>query len=121
MVTVEPLRGSRILVIEDDYLIAEIVLELLTEAGATPLGPIGTVDDALAYIDTHSELFDHVILDLDLHGQKSYPIAKRLAALALPFVFVSGYSLDSIETPYRCFPHCEKPIRAGDLLGMLAA
>jgi CheY-like chemotaxis protein len=112
MPTAEPLQGCRILVVEDDYLIAEIVLELLQEAGATPLGPIGTVDAAMAYIETHGDSLDHVILDLDLHGRKSYPIAQQLAALNLPFVFVSGYSRDTIETSYRNFPHCEKPIRA---------
>ena len=85
------------------------------------MGPIGTVDDALAYVETHSDSLDHVILDLDLHGEKSYPVAERLAALKLPFVFLSGYSRESIETTYRSYPHCEKPIKAGALLGMLAA
>jgi CheY-like chemotaxis protein len=115
------LLGSRILVIEDDFLIAEVVLELLSEAGAHALGPIGTVEDGLSFIAEHAHSLDHVILDLDLHGRKSYPIARMLAGLKLPFIFVSGYSPDTVESPFRGFPHCEKPIRSAALLKMLCA
>jgi DNA-binding response OmpR family regulator len=117
----KPLLGSRILVIEDDFMVAEVVLDVLTEAGAQVLGPIGTVEDGLSFISEHADSLDHVILDLDLHGRKSYPIARLLAGLQLPFVFVSGYSRESVETPYRSFPHCEKPIRSAALLKMLCA
>jgi CheY-like chemotaxis protein len=117
----ESLQGCRVLVIEDDFLIAELVLDLLEAAGASVAGPIGTVGEAMCFIETHGRSVDHVILDLDLHGKKTYPIASRLVALKIPFIFVSGYSRESIETPYRRFPHCEKPIRAADLLGLMAA
>jgi hypothetical protein len=84
------------------------------------LGPIGSVSGALAFIGDNRQQFDHVILDLDLHGEKSYPVARQLVAIKCPFMFVSGYSRDSIESAYRIYPHCEKPIRADTLLGMRA-
>jgi CheY-like chemotaxis protein len=115
------LQDCRILVVEDDFVIAQVVLDVLEEAGAVPLGPIGTVESALAFIDANATSLDRVVLDLDLHGRKSYPVAERLAALNVPFVFASGYSHDTVDSAYRTYPHCEKPIRRATLLGLLAA
>lgn len=112
------LNGRRILIVEDDYLVAQALVELLEEAGAEIIGPIGWLEEALVLIeDEHREL-DAAVLDVNLHGKKSYPIADALAARAVKFIFATGYSADGIEGQYQQYPRCEKPI---DLSALLAA
>src|SRR4051794_11661088 len=66
-----PLDGRHILVVEDDYLVAEILCELLADAGAAVLGPIGWANEALAYVELHAGELDGAILDVNLHGEAS--------------------------------------------------
>ena len=72
------LAGSRILVIEDDFPVGEIILLMLEDEGAQVLGPVGSVDEALAFIAEQAQMPDRVVLDLNLHGVKSYPVADAL-------------------------------------------
>jgi CheY-like chemotaxis protein len=65
------IADRRILVIEDDYLVAQALCEQLLEAGASVLGPVGWVAEALSFIDQHAGQFDAVVVDVDLHGEKS--------------------------------------------------
>ena len=114
------LQGRRILVIEDDFLVAEILTEMLEEAGATILGPIGWRDEALAFVNHDSTRFDTVVLDINLHGQPSYPIADALIARDIQFVFMTGYGAGALEAAYRGYPRCEKPFEQKALLAALA-
>ena len=72
------LSGRRPLVIEDDYLVAQILIQMLEDAGAAIIGPIGQIDEALSLIEHDSSGFDSVVLDVNLHGRASYPIADAL-------------------------------------------
>ena len=65
------LQGRRILVVEDDYLVAQSLCALLEEAGATIVGPFGWADEALKFVEAHRDAFDSAVLDVDLHGEKS--------------------------------------------------
>ena len=121
MQRLEALQGRRILIIEDDFMIVEIVREILEDAGAIVLNPIGTRDEALAFISGNHAAFDAAVVDLNLHGRATYPIADALLDRKIPFVFATGYSADAIDSKYECFPRCEKPFRAGALLAALAA
>ena len=115
------LQGHRILVIEDDYWIAQILLQLLEEAGAEVIGPLGYLEEALAFIAGQKGAFDGVVLDINLHGTKSYPIADILAADKVPFVFTTGYGLAGIEEPYTVYPRCAKPFNRQALITALNA
>ncbi|WP_314957692.1 response regulator [Bradyrhizobium cosmicum] len=112
------LRGRRILVVEDDYLLAQILSDFLEDAEVNVIGPVGSVDEALAMVETAPESFDGAILDVNLHGSKSYPVADALAARSIPFLFATGYSRNALDERYRDHPRCEKPFDQVTLLSM---
>lgn len=116
-----PLEGRHILVVEDDYLVALILVDLLEDAGARVVGPFGWVDEAIACIESGLQKLDGAVLDVNLHGRKSYPIADALAARSVGFVFATGYDGGVIERKYRNYPRCEKPFSPPDLVAALAA
>jgi DNA-binding response OmpR family regulator len=101
-----PFQGKRILVIEDEYLVAQVVIDYLEDAGAEVVGPFGRIDDALAYIDDHYSTLDAAVLDGNLHGQKSYPIADALGSKNIILIFTTGETLDS---RFLHLPRCQKP------------
>jgi DNA-binding NtrC family response regulator len=113
------LMGRRILVIEDDYLVAEILSQMLQDAGAIVLGPIGWRDEALTFISRNSVDFDTVVLDVNLHGQRSYPIADALIERTIAFVFTTGYGADALDAAYQGYPRCEKPFQQQTLFAAL--
>jgi two-component SAPR family response regulator len=115
----KPLKGRRILVVEDDYLIAEIVTEMLQDAGAAVLGPFGWRDEALAFINHNSADFDAALLDINLHGQVSYPIADALIERDIHFAFTTGYGAGVLEEAYRSYQRCEKPFQQQTLMAAL--
>jgi DNA-binding response OmpR family regulator len=120
MEEVQPLSGRRILVIEDDYLVAQMLTNYLEDAGAVVIGPLGWIDETLAFIENNLSAFDIALLDLNLHGKKSYEIADLLVKRNIAFVFASGYGADGIEGEYRRYPRCTKPFNRLALLAALA-
>jgi CheY-like chemotaxis protein len=115
-----PLQGRRILVVEDDYLVAEIVTQMLEDAGATVLGPYGWRDEALDFINSGCAYFDAALLDVNLHGHASYPIADALIERQIHFAFATGYGAGVLEEAYRDYPRCEKPFRQQTLFDALS-
>lgn len=117
----KPLAGRRILVVEDDFLVGLALSSLLEECGASVVGPIGFAHEALAVIESGNEPVDGAVLDIDLHGEKSYAIADALASRHVRFVFATGYGVDAIDERYRAYPRCQKPFEERALLGALAS
>ncbi len=115
------LSGRRILVVEDDYLVAMVLVDLLEDAGASVLGPIGSVDEAIAFIEGGAQPFDAALLDVNLHGKRSYPIADALVARRIGFVFATGYGGNVLDEKYQRHPRCEKPFNFSTLISKLAA
>lgn len=113
------LRNRRILVVEDDYLVAQILVNFLEEAGATVVGPIGWVEEAVVLIEADASRIDAAILDINLHGSRSYPIADALIGRSVPFVFATGYGFDALEEPYRSHRRCDKPFDQNALVAAL--
>jgi CheY-like chemotaxis protein len=103
------LLNRRILVVEDDFLVAQALSALLEDAGATVAGPIGWLDEALAFVEANANSVDVAVLDVDLHGEKSYLIADALKKRGIRFVFVTGYGLEALEAAYHDVPRYEKP------------
>ena len=114
-----PLDGKRILVVEDDYLVAQVLVELIFSAGATVLGPIGWVEQALAFTRDTRNLFDAAVLDINLHGKDSYPVADVLVERQLGLVFATGYDPGNIDDAYRHHAVCAKPFNREALLAAL--
>lgn len=114
------LAGRRILIVEDDYLLGQVLVEVLADAGAEVLGPIGWVDEAVAFIEDDSHELDGAVLDINLHGKKSYPVADALTVRSVGFVFATGYGAGVIEDRYRGHPRCEKPFSPPALIAALA-
>ena len=117
----QPLNGRRILVIEDDYLIAETLAEVLAAAGAIVTGPFGTAGEAHAALTQPGLSLDAAVLDIDLHGQKSYAVADAMIRRGIPFVLTTGYDENAVDAAYRHHPRCEKPVTSRAILAALAA
>jgi DNA-binding LytR/AlgR family response regulator len=113
------LQGRRVLVVEDEYLIAQEVSDILEEAGAIVLGPIGWLDEALTFVEVEGSALTHAVLDVSLHERSSYPIADALKARGVRFVFITGYDGCALAPAYRDFPRCEKPLRRDAIVAAL--
>ena len=114
-----PLLGLRVFIVEDEYLLAEAIAEALEDAGANVIGPVGTTAEGLAVIATETRLPDLVILDVNLHGERSYPIADALICRSVPIIFLTGYGAEALDERYRVFPRLEKPFEQSDLFALL--
>ncbi|MGY0571255.1 response regulator [Bradyrhizobium sp. RDM12] len=110
------LRGRRILLVEDDYLLAQVLSDYLEEAEVDVIGPVGSLEEALAVVENDPDGFDAAILDVNLHGSKSYPVADALAKRSIPFLFATGYGRDALDGRFRDHPRCEKPFDQTTLL-----
>jgi CheY-like chemotaxis protein len=114
-----PFAGCRVLVVEDEMMVAWLLEDMLAELGCAVVGPAGSVNQALAMIDA-GEAIDVAVLDVNLNGQTSYPIADALAARGVPFVFSTGYDKDRLLDDYRTCPVLQKPFHWSELGETLA-
>jgi CheY-like chemotaxis protein len=97
----------RILVVEDESLVAMLLEDFLGELGYAIVGPFARIEDALARLEEGG--IDGALLDVNLAGERSYPIAEALATRGLPFTFVTGYGEAGIEPRFRKRPVVQKP------------
>jgi CheY-like chemotaxis protein len=111
------LDGRHILVVEDDFMVASVLSDMLEDAGAVVLGPFSHVRDAIDFIERNETPLDGAVLDVNLHGESSYPIADLLIARGIRFVFATGY--DAIAAAYHAYPRCQKPFQEAALLAAL--
>ena len=103
------LRNCRVLLVEDEYMLADELSNALFQAGAIVLGPVGTLDEAIALI--HSEqAIDGAILDVNLGGAMAFDAADLLIARDVPLVFTAGYDLSALPQRFVDIPRCEKPV-----------
>jgi DNA-binding NtrC family response regulator len=108
-----PFSGRRVLVVEDEMIVAWLLQDMLADFGCEVVGPAASVDQALAMID--AEFIDVAVLDVNLKGQMRYPIADALAARGVPFVFSTGYDKDRLLDGYKTFPVLQKPFHRSEL------
>jgi DNA-binding response OmpR family regulator len=107
------LRGLRILVVEDEFLVALELEGMLQELGGEVIGPLGNLDQALAVAREHP--LDVAVLDVNLGGRAVTPVADALAARAVPFVFCTGYDAMSLPVRHAAAPLLMKPCQAREL------
>ena len=103
-----PLRDRRILVVEDEYLIAMSLQDALESAGSIVVGPVPSVDKAIQTIDSEPHI-DAAVLDVNLGGALSYGVADKLIARKIPFIFTSGYEDNGLRARYSGVKNCPKP------------
>ena len=113
-----PLSGRRVLVVEDEMIVAWLLQDMLADLGCAVVGPAARVAQALAMID--AEAIDAAVLDVNLNGQKSYPVADALTARGVPFVFSTGYETESLPNDYQSLPLLQKPFKRSELGDTLA-
>ncbi len=107
------LAGRRILVVEDEVMVSWMLEDMLGQLGCAIVGPAARVDQALAIID--AENVDAAVLDVNLNGAKSYPVADALTARGVPFVFSTGYGKKGLGADYVRFPLLQKPFKRSTL------
>ena len=113
------LEGRRILVVEDEALIAMVIEDSLREEGAEVVGAAASVGEALRLITADDGPLDAAVLDVRLGDSHVLPVADRLSALGLPFVFVTGYQQAGMES-HRGAPVLRKPFETEELTAVLA-
>ncbi len=101
------LHGRRILIVEDEALIALDLESALLGVGCLVFGPMAGLAEALQRID--EEPFDAALLDVNLSGELIFPLAELLAQRGIPFVFLTGYADAIIPERFRERPVCRKP------------
>ena len=116
----EPLQGRRILVVEDEMMIAMLVEDMLGELGCTVVGPAHALPAALELASGATEI-DAALLDINLGGQPVFAIADALRARGVPMIFSTGYGESGLRDVDRGMPVLQKPFRASDLAAALNA
>jgi CheY-like chemotaxis protein len=110
------LEGLRVLVVEDEAIISFLLEDMLGDLGAIDVRHAGNVQSALAFLDGHTP--DLAVLDVNLGGDRVYPVAEVLEARGVSFVFTTGYGRDGIEPRWSARPVVQKPF---DVESMTAA
>ena len=105
---VEKWRGVRLLIVEDEYFLAQDLADHFQSLGVKVLGPAGTVADALDILKSHE--VEGAVLDVNLRGERVYPVADVLLQKDVPFVFASGYGGELEPDAYTDVPRCIKPV-----------
>ena len=108
-----PPRATRILIVEDELMIRMLLEDMLGELGYTIAAEVGRIDEALDAVKTGG--FDVAILDVNLSGENTAPVAEALAARGVPFVFATGYGEHGLPEAFRGRPALKKPFQLDGL------
>jgi len=112
------LQGARILIVEDEFLLAEDLADRLKREGCDVIGPASREAKALSILERDRP--DAVVLDLNLDGKLSIDLAKTLVARQIPFLIVTGYGKREFDTPaLQEAPRLQKPIKTEELVRAL--
>jgi DNA-binding response OmpR family regulator len=108
----------RVLVVEDTLLAAEALCELLELNGCTSVGPAPRCSKALSLLQREEP--DAALLDINLAGEYSFPVAEALQERGIPFAFLTGYTDDAVvPLRYRAVPKLGKPLDVRELQHVL--
>lgn len=112
------LQGRLILVVEDEALVAMLLEDALADAGCRILGPAPSVEQALALLKHDRP--DAAVIDLNLGGETSAPIADVLAALGIPFLVATGYGAEGLPPGHESAMVLTKPYDPTELIESLS-
>jgi CheY-like chemotaxis protein len=111
------LEGIKVLVVEDEFLVAVLIEDILQAAGCVVSGPIPRVSEALAAVDR--DTYDAAVLDVNLGSDRVDPVADALSRRDIPFMFVTGYNASALPGGHGQRPRLCKPFKIADLLDTL--
>ncbi|HEY0834592.1 MAG TPA: response regulator [Azospirillum sp.] len=114
----EGLSGLRVLLVEDEAMVAMMLEDMLGDFGCEIVGPAASVAAALDL--AAREGIDGAILDVNVGGETIYPVAEALSARGVPFVFTTGYGAADIDRRFADAPAVQKPFSMGALRDALA-
>jgi DNA-binding response OmpR family regulator len=109
--------GRRVLIVEDEAVIAGLIEVILSEAGYSIVGPVATLERALATIER--QRLDAVLLDIRINGHDAYVVADVLMKRRIPFIFVSGFTRKQMPPGYRHCAYIAKPFMPDAILALL--
>ncbi len=116
---IEALSGLSVLVVEDEAVVSMLVESMLEDLGCGEVWYASGVDDALQILSERTP--DAAVLDVNLAGEPAYPIARRLATAAVPFIFATGYGAGGIHEDWSGRPVIQKPFQCDMLASALAS
>jgi len=120
----KPLSGRRVLVVEDEYFLADDIVQTLKELGARVVGPVGELEEATNLVKGDIAI-DAAVVDVNLRNELAFPLARMLRARKVPFLFTTGYDGGSIEQEFQDVQLWEKPLdlaaMARDLVALIGA
>lgn len=109
---VHSLSGLRFIVVEDETLVAMLIEDMLMDFGCIVAARAGTVAIALSIISDDTNILDAAILDVNLGGERVFPVAHALAKRGIPFIFSTGYGMPGISPEFADRPVLAKPFSA---------
>ena len=112
------LSGRRVLVVEDEMLVLIMIEDMLADLGCKSVVSAATIDKALTLIN--AQAFDIALLDMNLNGNDSHPVAEALCARGVPFVYSTGNTGQSSRDGYSDRPVLKKPFKYDELAAILA-
>ncbi|WAJ31296.1 response regulator [Antarcticirhabdus aurantiaca] len=101
------LQRKRILIVEDEFFVADEVAQEFASIGAEVIGPVSSLSEAFRIIE--GAPLDGAVLDIKLRGEVVFPLAEKLRERGVSIVFLTGYERWSIPQTYQSIPLCEKP------------
>lgn len=109
--------ARRVLIVEDEAMIAGLIESILSAAGWSVVGPVATLERALETIDRTR--LDAALLDVRINGHDAYAVADVLMRRRIPFVFVSGFTRKQMPPGYRDCAYIAKPFAPDAILALL--
>jgi CheY-like chemotaxis protein len=104
----QPFSGRRILIVEDESLVAMLLETILEDMGCSAVGPAATVDVGMR-MATDDKRLDAALLDVNVAGRQVFPVAQALKDRGVPFVFSTGYGEGGLPDEWRGQPTLQKP------------
>lgn len=111
------LTGRRVFVVEDEMMVAMLIEDMLDELGCEIVGPAGRIEDAMSI--ANEAAIDAAVLDVNLNGHETYPVADMLMRRGIPFIFATGYGAGGLAERFSATPVLQKPFQERDLARLL--
>jgi DNA-binding LytR/AlgR family response regulator len=114
-----PFTGRSILIVEDEYFLADDLANEFARLGADIIGPLCDVANAIEFLTSGTRM-DAALLDINVRNELIFPLARALRQHNIPFVFTTGYDRDWVSPEFSDVPLCEKPLDIATVAGRLA-
>lgn len=108
----------RVMVVEDEFIIADEIAGIVLDAGHDVIGPFGSIEDAEAHL-AKSAKPDLAILDANLRGVSSMDLAEKLRGMGVPVCLCTGYRSDDLRASFGDISILHKPVNAGALISLI--